>query len=300
MKKEKPFKLKKSNRLVFSDNGSQLVTLSRDVVGWDVGARAKRFRSHPLSHPAHCAVDSTGAYIAVKNTMGQIVVLDAMDGALAQVLDPYGESEGSNICYSPCGEYLIDASWTGIVTVRSAMTGDVVFRQRFANEMLTYVVHSAAGDKWALLHNPLCVDGQKPEYGPYLSIWDWPLSAPTDILMLPDDRIRSLALSSDGERICSLGSRSVSLFRLSDKKLMASTSVNGVSAGSATTWSPAGEELATVQKHSVVIHHPDTLETKQVITLDYASSVAYSPDGAYLAIGSWGCGLLLERETLVQ
>ncbi|MBN2702557.1 MAG: hypothetical protein JXR29_14020 [Methylothermaceae bacterium] len=298
MRQKKPLQLKKCYDVAFSNDSSLLVTLSRDVVGWDVGSRAKRFRVHPFSHPSSCAIDPSGAYIAAKNTMGQIIVVEAQEGELVQVLDAEGESEGSDICYSPCGEYLVDGSWTGFLTVRSVATGDIVFQQHFVNEMITEAVHNASGDTWCFAHRPVAVDGRKPRRD-YISIWQWPLSAPADVFTSPDRRMRSMALSPDGKRLCLLGDQ-VYVHRLSDKEPLVSSPVNGVSAGSEAAWSPSGEELATVQRHSIVLHHPDTLETKQVIALDYACSVAYSPDEAHLAVGGWSNGLLLERGMLDQ
>src|SRR5690349_17214543 len=101
----KPLKLQRCYEVAFSDSGSFLVTLSRDVVVWDVESRSKRFRVHPFSHPSHCSARPDGSQLVVKSTAGQIALLDAQTGELLRMLDEAKDNEGSNIVYSSCGEY---------------------------------------------------------------------------------------------------------------------------------------------------------------------------------------------------
>lgn len=42
------------------------------------------------------------------------------------------------------------------------------------------------------------------------------------------------------------------------------------------------------------------MEKRQTIELQYASDIAYAPDGKQLALGSWNSGVLMERQIDAQ
>jgi len=295
-----PIKLQKSYELEFSPTGSFVITLSRDVVLWDVAARGKRFRVHPISHPSHCAIDPSGSEIAIKNTAGRIVLIDSEHGRLQRDIDQGMLGEGSNILYSHCGQFLVDGSWNGHVTVRSTVTGSIEFQQEFPNELIRKVAYSPAQDRWWVLHSPKATSTDKPSASDYFSVWSWPLVKPDETIFLNGSAIKTAAISPDGLMLAVVTYSDLSIFRLSDKSLISSTPFVYGGTGFVAVWSPDGLELATVQRGSVDFYSVPGLHKRARVTLEYASDVKYSPDGMLVALGSWNSGQLLEHRTITQ
>jgi WD40 repeat protein len=291
----KPLKLQRCYELAFSSTGSLLVTLSRDVVAWDVQRRTKQFRVHPFSHPSHCSIHPEETAIVVKNTTGQIALIAPQDGALVRMLDATKENEGSNIMYSRCGEYVVDGSWGGQLTVRSATTGNISFQKVFPGEMIKRITRTVRGDKWFVVHQPKAVAHDIPPAPAYISVWSWPFTSPADILTSPESKIDTVAVSPDETRICLIGYDSISIIRLADNQFVASAQYTYSGTQVVARCSPDSQEIATVQRDSFVFYAASAMEKRQTIELQYASDIAYAPDGRLLALGSWSSGMLMER-----
>lgn len=295
MKQTKPLKLLRSYKTEFSRTGSLLVTLSRDVVVWDVERRAKRYRVHPFSHPSDSSIHPNEARIVVKNTAGQIALLDADDGMLIRLLESAKGNEGSNILHSLCGEFVVDGSWNGRFTVRSATSGKVVFQKEFPGEMITKIASSTKGDRWFVVHQPKAVS-REASLGPaYISIWTWPLTSPAEFLKSTESAINALSVSPDGRHICMVGHDSISVMTLAERRIVCSVPYKFGGTAFVAKWSPDSREIATIQGHSFVFYDASTLEKRKSIELQYASDIAYSPDGSQIALGAWESGLLIDR-----
>lgn len=296
MKQTKPLKLQCSYTAKFSRTGSLLVTLSRDIVVWDVERRAKQYRVHPFSHPSDCSIHPDETRIVVKNTAGKIALLDTQDGALICFLDSVKGNEGSNILYSSCGEYVVDGSWSGHLTVRSSTSGDVVFLKTFPGEMITKIARSSHNDTWFVVHQPKAISQDQSPAPAYISIWAWPMEAPIDFLQSPENCINAISVSPDGRHICVVGHHSISVINLAEKRFVGSVPYVFGGTGFVANWAPDSRELASVQKNSCVFYDASTLEKLKSIELQYASDIAYSPDGNLLALGGWESGILITRE----
>lgn len=290
----RPLKLQKCYEVAFSEDGELLVTLSRDVVGWDVETRSKRFRAHPFSHPSSCAIHPDGSRIVVKNTRGQIALLDAADGTLIRTLNQEKESEGSNIVFSACGAYIIDGSWNGLLTLRSAMTGEISFRREFPGEMIILIARSRSGKQLFVVHQPKAV-GNEPPASSYITIWTLPFTAPSGLLKFQKLRINDVAISPDGTRLCLQGRDVITVVRIADGRILGSTTFQSGGSGFAVAWSPDGGEIASVQDGCIVFHCAETMEQLHAVEVKYPSDVSYAPSGKVVALGAWTSGVLIER-----
>ena len=181
MESNKSLKLQSCYNLSFSGNGELLVTLPRNIVVWDVAARTKRFRVHPLSNPSHCDVDPSGEIMALKNTSGQIALINANDGSFILMLDSSKNNEGFNILYSPCGQYLSRWILGWGLTVRSAITGNAEFQKVFPHEMIAHVIRTR-DNTWFIVHQPKTNAYDKPPDRAYVSVWSWQFTSPIDFL----------------------------------------------------------------------------------------------------------------------
>lgn len=300
MKQTKPLKLLCSYKAEFSQTGSLLVTLSKDIVVWDVERRAKRYRVHPFSHPSECSIHPDETRIVVKNTAGQIALLDAQDGRLVRLLDSANGNEGSNILYSLCGEYVVDGSWNGQLTVRSATSGDIVFQKTFPGEMITKIAHSGRDDRWFVVHQPKAVLENLAPAPAYISVWNWPLASPVDFLHSPGNCINALSISPDGRNISIVSHDSISVIDLAEKRSVGAAPFIFGGTAFVVSWSPDSREIATVQRNSFVFFDASTVKKSKTIELQFASDIAYSPDGTQLALGAWTAGALVEREIVAS
>jgi hypothetical protein len=80
---------------------------------WDVRQHRQAAVNRLLAHPSSVAFAPNGAYYAVKNTRGEIVVCRVASGELVSRYKPDGQGEGCRILFSKGGDYLIDGSWKG-------------------------------------------------------------------------------------------------------------------------------------------------------------------------------------------
>lgn len=295
-----PLKLQNCYGVDFSGSGSFLVTISRDVAVWNIESRVKRYRVHPLSHPSSCAIHPSEREIALKSTSGRIVVIDAESGATLREIDMGRRGEGSNILYSACGEYLVDASWKGHVTVRQAKTGLVEFEKVFPSELIRSVIHCAASDTWLVVHSPKAIALNEAPAPDYLSVWSWPFTAPFDSITALDHDIQAASVSPDGSMLCQVGRDQISMLRLSDKSMIGSVPFKYGGTSFVASWSPDSREVATVERSTALFYSAATLHKTGMYQLDYACDVKYSPSDDSVAIGSWGGGLLLKRNALAQ
>ena len=133
----RPLKIKGCDVVTFSPDGRRLACFARYVFVWDLVKRIKTLKSHPLSCPASVCFSPSGHQLAVKSTSGQIVIIDPEDGIILCDFRNFQDGEGSNIRSSPCGDFLIDGSWNGRLSVRRVDSGKIEFVQEFPGEMIS-------------------------------------------------------------------------------------------------------------------------------------------------------------------
>jgi WD40 repeat protein len=290
----RPLKVKSSYSVGFSPCGATCFTLARDVSLWDVASRKKTWRVHPFSHPSDAAFSPKGDMIAVKSTSGRIAILTTDSGDLLKDFENDAEGEGSNLLFSDCGQFIVDGSWDGFLTVRDASTGEVHYRREYAGEMLRRVHSVRSGTVWIIQHSPKATTRDQPPADGYFTIWTWPFldGAPSAVgIHLPF--ICSSAFSEDGSRLAVLFGappRDLHVYELPSGRLVWQDRVTIGGSGSHLRFSRSGIFLASVQKDCVVHYCAVTGRRLEWYSLPYPSDVAYSPDGLSIALGSWNSG----------
>ena len=134
------------------------------------------------------AYSPTGHCIAAKNTSGQIALVNPTDGKLVRKLDARSVpgSDGANPVFSQCGQYIVDGTWRGDLTLYSCKTGKKVFEKSFDREQITAIVRLNQGEKWLTFHQPVWSDDDDVELPSYSNRWNWPL---------PDSKQQKLKLA---------------------------------------------------------------------------------------------------------
>jgi WD40 repeat protein len=298
--RDKPFKIAKSYSVAFSPNAQTLATLGRDICIWDMPSRTKRMRSHPFAHPSELSFSPSGEHLAVKNTSGQIVLLSVHDGAVVCDFRNSDDGEGSNLRFSRCGDFVIDASWSGRVFVRQATSGDLEFAADFPGEMITNVHSDSKGETWVFEHQPIATSDHMPPAECYFSIWRWPFSrAGYDLLPTQIPFVTDSALAHDGTRLAVVHGApplELAVFSLVDGVRLVSCPVTSGGTGTALAWSPEAARLGSIQDGKAVLYHSRTLEKYLEFTLPYPSDIEFSPNGDCVAIGSWQSGFVQPLE----
>jgi WD40 repeat protein len=298
----KPWKLGASYTVAFSGDGRLLATLSREVSIWAVAKRSRTVRTRAVAHPSHAAFSPDHGSLAVKSTSGHIVILDAQSGQTIADFDNSDEGEGSNLCYSPCGDYIIDGSWKGRLTVRQAGTGSREYVHEFPGEMIREVHSCHNGRRWVVEHGPIATAHDRPPPPDYFSVWDWPFRPGAHrVLPLRVAFITSSSLTTDGEHLAVVHGappNTLSVFRTADGVCLGAVPVISGGTGGAVCWSTDGQLIASAQDGAAVIYAWPGLQELHRFSLAFASDVAFSPLDDALALGAWKIGWVLATDAL--
>jgi hypothetical protein len=281
-----------------SDDGRLIACLGRNVVVIDVGERRRVSTSHPFSHPSHAAFAPNARSLAVKATNGRIVVLDPLSGAMLFDHKNQKDGEGGNVAFAPGGSDLVDGSWAGSLTVRSARGGSVLSREQFPGEMITRVSHDHSRRTWLVEHTPkaLSADGLPPPE--YVTVRSWPFAAGTPRVLSFGLHFQSAILSPDASRICFIerwDEQRVHVARVSDGSIIA-TSVPTESGGTGNelAWSDDGKYIASVQASKFVLLDAANLTVVGSVPCQYPSDMTFLPAANELVLGSWNTSSIVD------
>ncbi len=304
MQRRKRISLKVSYEVAFSPDGRLLAAIGRDVVLWDLSRSEKRFRVHPLPHPSDVAFSRSGDRLAVKNTAGRIVILEPATGQVVVDFENKRDGEGCGLVFSPCDRYLVDGTWDGRLLARDAASGKVVFEARRAREMITGIGCSMDGKLWIACHAPKSTTHDKPPNDCYFTRRSWPFDD-GEFVTLPTRLpfVRSFTVAPDGRTIAVVhGAPPTTLVILGVERgdVVTSFEIASGGCGSSLNWSPDGTLFGSVQDGRIVFYRCDTWEELGMYSSEYASSVAFSPEGDLVALGSSASGKVLHLSEILS
>ena len=296
---QKPLRLGCSYGVRFSPDGTRLAVLGRDLVLWDVAARAKLWRGKFIAHMSGMAFSPDGGRLAIKSTTGQMAVVDAHAGQLLLNFQNKKDGEGCGPVWSPCGRYLADGGWDGRLRVRDAQTGEVLFTQLHPGEMLRGVYAIDGGRRLLVHHGVKSVDEGQVQPPDYCSVWDWPLQdgGGRKVLSLPG--LKSCAPSPDGKYLAVLhhagGEAYLSMYALADGRCQAKVPVEaGGGTGNGLRWLPDGSALGRIGKGKLLFYGWPGLGVLAQHAFTYPCALDFLPASPLAAIGSWEAGMLME------
>jgi len=295
----KPLKLGCSYGVRFSPDGTRLAVLGRDLVLWDVAARAKLWRGKFIAHMSGMAFSPDGGRLAIKSTTGQMAVVDAQAGQLLLNLQNKKDGEGCGPVWSPCGQYLADGGWDGSLRLRNAQTGETLFTQVHPGEMLRGVYAIDGGRRLLVQHGVKSVDEGQVQPPDYCSVWDWPLRAGGGTVVLSLPGMMSCAPSPEGAHLAVLhhagGAQFLSVYALADGSCLAKVPVEaGGGTGNGLRWLPDGSALGRIGKGKLLFYGWPGLNVLAQEDFIYPCALDFLPGSSLAAIGSWEAGMLME------
>ncbi len=289
------FQIGASFRTEFDASGSRLVTLGKRITLWDVRA-GKRIATGPsLKHASSVDVSPDGCLVAAKNTLGEVLVLDAK--TLEEVArfsgKPYGE--GTGVRFTNDSKAIVDGSWAGHLIVRDALTGEVVWDELEGDESVMPLAPSRDRRVWAYVRTPRGTGSRSVR----VLVRSWPFDRHEARLVAEKEHVNALAVDSTGELLALTAWPSIEVWQLGRQpgegafllRALERGAVSGT--GDGLDWHPQSTFVAQAGANRATVFTAQ-LETFWSVKSLYASDVRFTSDGALLAVGDWSKGAVYE------
>jgi hypothetical protein len=284
--KLKNIKFPASFSIKFSPNRETVVALGRSIYFASLKDMKRTGKCHPFSHSSNFDFDPSGKYIAIKNTGGEIAIVDCEKMEVVKYLGGKSDGEGCELYYSPCGEYLISGTWGGKFKILNINSG---FEENYAYEgqMISSLSCSKNKEQWLVVRNtkyPL-------EINYFLEIWSWPfnISAPK-LVELGNLNVLGAAMSPNGEMAALATYSEVLIFNLKDSKKILSFKKDGGGTGTSIFWFGNNQNIAFNTKNGFSIVSLAQTENELVLVHKCPVSLNYSSELQLLAISTWEKG----------
>lgn len=289
-------KLPSSYCVEVSRSESLVAALGRNVVLASLDSHRRIGSWHPLSNPSHSSLSHSESQLAVKSTSGEIVILSTADGSVLSHHKPAIPDEGANILFSASDSNVVDASWSGFIRVRSGADLGLAKEYSFPGEMITSVSSNLDRSLWLFLHTTRLIEGARDK-PPYISVWQWPLSSPHQLIVCGFSIAYCAAISPCARFLAVLGYNQLTgrtelhLKDLSGNPI-AATPISQGGTGSIIRWSADSGLLATVTAEGFAIFEASTLQPVCTLLAEYPSDIAFIDHCKSLVVGTWKSGWL--------
>jgi WD40 repeat protein len=294
LKLRKPgFRIGASFRVAFSDDGRHLATVGKRVTVWDVAERRRVQSVHPFSYESEVDIAPDGSCLVVKNTRGDVVVLDreSLGEQLRLSGKPYGE--GSAIKFSPGGTCLVDGSWAGDLLVRDASSGEVLVHEQVG--MVSTL--DCTRDRMTWIYT---VEG----LGLVRRLWPFG-ETPAVPILRSETRLGTgwgTTLSDDGTLLARSTGRAIETWKVDANggrpEQVGNCEVPVSGSGYALRWHPEADMLAYAASGVALLLTSEAKPLWWGPGFQYASDVRFSSAGDLLAVGDWSKGAVLPLEQL--
>ena len=286
-------KLPAAFSVVCSDDGRLLCSIHRRITITDLVSRQRLSVSRLLPHPSAGAFSPDSLRLAVKHTDGRIIVMEPRSGDVLHNFDNRGEGEGCGPLFSPDGAELVDGSWNGVLTHRSAHDGTIISRMHFPGEMISRLSHDRLRHLWLFEHKPKVKAGENMPAPGYVSLRTWPFSSSKVLNLSFGMHFEAATLSPEGTRIAFIEKtveRRLTVARVTDGQILAVSAplaVSGSATGDAIAWTNDGCGLLAVSKDQFLAFEARSLTQTGHWPSLYPASIAPIPGGTDVVFGAW-------------
>lgn len=295
-------KFKTAHEIAFSpDEGAIAYFGGRDVTALKLSTSEELFRVHPIAHPSHVDFSPDGRRLVVKSTSGRTIIVDATDGRLLKDFRNQKEGQGSSALFSACGQYVVSASWKGVLTVRDSATTELVFSHQ-PERMLSNL--SAPHDRRFFVYSAVGLPPSDTEPTPpeVIYLHSWPLRG-DNARELPRrwPFLCRLQISPSGRYLAVVYGAPPDTLEIYDIQTASVSARRAVRCGGTPCvvgWSPDESVVALSGDHMCHLFDMPSLAVRCEFALRYACFVRFSNSGRYFASGSWSTSFVVRSEAV--
>jgi len=290
----KPLSIAKSYALAFTPDSRRLLAVGQRVAVWNLTTGKRQGAYRPFAHPSNLDVAPSGTHCIVKSTGGELALMTLDDEPVITPVKVRDPSEGAAALFSPCGGFVVDAGWDGLLAVRELPAGRLAFAQPHKEVMIEWLACDPARERYAYVHHSMSDDDPTPPNK--LVLRRWPFDTHPDVVLPVDSELHdaALAFSPDGRRLAiNSDGRLLVVDADSGATLAQRTVAEMRGTGMAVAWSADGAALACVEEDQISFFGTGTLARHARHRVAYACDVAFSPDGRLVAMGSWENGVVM-------
>ena len=248
-----------------------------------LATREVLFAVKPATNVTHMDLSPDGSRLVVKNTSGRTLIVDAYSGATLADFKNQREGEGDGVLFSPCGKFVVTVTWSGLLNVRDAQTGKVVFEDFQEGCMLgnlstpehrRFVIYSQAGTIDESAGRRTCHKLLKR---------NWPLSDGNIVeVSCAYQPTRPSAVSPSGNFFAAAQYKEFTVVELKTGKLIKRLPIGTYTKGVA--WSSDERLVGLVVGDNLSIMDMPSLHEKHAFSIQYGRSITFSPSGKYIAV----------------
>lgn len=288
-------KVGRAFQLRLSPDGRHAVSIGRNVVFWDLQTCRRIGSVHPFKHPSSVDFSPDGSYFAVKNSAGEIRVIDVPELRIREPINLKPYTEGCRVLFSHCGRYIIDGDWSGGLHLHELSTGQVIFSEADPNTLITDLCSAPQKKLVAYVLQPKAADRVSPLNPSKIVVRSWPFAPNRTVLEHENfGWVKAISFDPKGERLVLLQQVKrtfhIILLQIDPTHIIASKVVPWGGANFSVAWSPDGKYVACAESVGVTLYSVPNLSKLGSIPLPYACFVEFSRDTQYLALGSYEQG----------
>jgi WD40 repeat protein len=291
--------LKTAHEIKFSPSGDHVAFFgSRNVTVLDLISGKQVFEVCHTAHPSSIDYSPDGSRLVVKSTSGRTKVLDATNGDIFIDFQNQKEGQGESAFFSNCGKHVVSVSWSGILTVRDAVSGNIMLEKNYPGQKLGNF--TTASDRSVFIYS-VC----RPPISPtnLMSIEKLSLPPSDGDGQLPQEWpfIKSLQLSPSGQYISVIYGTSEmmhEIYELKTMRLLVKQPIKYGGSGISVAWSDNEALFSCCGEDKVIVTKFPEMNLTHEIPMHYPCFVGFSPSFTHIALGSWSKSFIVPMQGL--
>lgn len=291
------FRIRASVEVAFSADGALLAAVGQRAVAlWSVSERRRLRSISLLRYPADIAFSPSGGVLAIKNTLGELVLCEPATGNLIARFLPDGRDEGAGIAFLT-DDLIIDGSWTGAIRSRSSSRPEPETLWHEDHVMVSELMHSEDRGQWAFVIETKHDHPKFNQGADHILITAAPGSKPFASLSARWRFLKNGALAPAGDRVAVRFGTKDSVLQVVESpsgKRLAEVPVTQGGTGCAVGWSPDATHLIVVEKGGFSFRRAQDLSEVGWLPSPYPSAMAFAPSRGLIALGDWQAGYVAQ------
>lgn len=284
----KSIKLPATFEFEVSQKRDLIVSIGRSVYFSSLVTMKRIGKCHPFPHPSNLDISPDGKVVLIKSTSGALALIDTAEMGVINILSTKLDSEGCAAKFSPCGNYIVDGSWNGLIAVRD-LDGNFVEKRQYENEMISSLGCSQDRTKWLVFRN-----NKYPHNGGVtIELWEWPFTykniSNCKITELP---ARKAVISPCGELVAIFHHDKIVIMQLASGGDICTIKRESGGSGDSFYWFKDSNKVAYNNRLGFEIYSLDSKSVEWKSEQKYPSCINVLENENLIALGTWECGIV--------